>query len=71
MTHTDNSCQDDVFGSPVRSMDLDCPKLMNYEMSGHGLQKKNIEPKFMNKGSADRRLSTDWSSNHINNASKL
>ena len=55
MTHTDNSCQDDVFGSPVRSMDLDCLKVMNYEISGHRLQKKNIEPRFMNQGFANNR----------------
>ena len=58
MTHTDNSCQDDVFGSPVRSMDLDCLKVMNYEISGHRLQ-KNIEPGKMNQDFADNRPVTD------------
>ena len=42
------SCQDDVFGSPVRSFHSDCLKLMNYEISSHRLQKKNIEPGIMN-----------------------
>ena len=60
MTHIDNSCQDDVFGSPVRSMYSDCLKLMNYEISGHRLQKKNIESGKMNPGLAD-----NWPGTHL------
>ena len=59
MTHIDNSCQDDVFGSPVRSFHSDCLKLMNYEISSHRLQKKNIEPGIMNQGLADNWPGTD------------
>ena len=59
MTHTDNSCQDDVFGSPVRSFHSDCLKLMNYEISSHRLQKKNIESGIMNQGLADNRSGSD------------
>ena len=59
MTHTDNSCQDDVFGSPVRSFHSDCLKLMNYEISSHRLQKKNIESGIINQVLADNRSGSD------------